>query len=97
MTNERVEYVTVREWQQGRSDDRAEMRRLVIETIKGTEERLLRAFEKSERDRDRLASAIDAVQSVLDQQRGARNLILFLIGTNLITVAITVAIFVTNS
>lgn len=100
-------YVTIGAWERGRREDRAERERQIDVGQQRAEERFLRLFnDHAERwvrlmqDNQgritQLEKTIDTVQSVLDQQRGARNLLLFITGTSLAGLAISIIVFVTH-
>lgn len=94
-------YVTVREWAKGRTDDQRDIARDRELEQANLERRVMASLnnhidlsEKAHRAQDdrtaRLADGLDKIQSVLDQQRGARNILLFLAGTSLIEILVLV-------
>ena len=88
--------VTVREWADARATDRVAVERHAELQAKITEDRLLKLLndyqQRSEvihagQDQRLLRHGVelDQIQSVLDQQRGARNLLTFVVGTSLVS------------
>lgn len=94
-------HVTVREWAEARARDRkdiglgAEAFALQIEErmISAMNEHRLANRETDKATNDRLfdlAKGLDGVQSIIDQQRGARNLLYAVMGTSLISAAVSI-------
>ena len=100
--DEQMDVPNIREWERGRYEDRELARKLVTDVeqnfkadLAAMEARLLthinghkeshRELDASLRDQ---AKMVDSIQSVLDQQRGARNLITFIGFTAILNVAL---------
>lgn len=102
------DYVTVREWARGRADDERQTQRDRDVALGLSEERIMAALNthirisqdahKAQDDRIvKLADGIDHIDSALDQQRGARNILLFLVGTSVVQViALVITILVVH-
>jgi hypothetical protein len=82
--------VGVREWAEARQRDTSQVRRDIEASVVGSEERMMAALaavrERTlEQDKriDGHHERIDKIESLLDQQRGARNLIIAMLGVNI--------------
>lgn len=88
----------VREWATARTQDQRDISRDITVQVAAAEERVMTELSRHQQrsadahgrldDRmNKVSDVVDRIDSALDQQRGARNILLFLVGTSILQLA----------